>query len=87
LGDSNADIDESIRDVYNPVSFVGLRSREFDSHERVTVGGIEEDEKPSTFETQQVEAGAVSPAAAPCGTCSGLSLFRYLDASGCPFQG
>jgi hypothetical protein len=27
LGRDDEDIDESIRDVYNPVSFVGLRSR------------------------------------------------------------
>src|SRR5215203_3669516 len=35
-----ADIDESIRDVYNPVSFVGLRSRAFACHERVTAGAL-----------------------------------------------
>ena len=38
-----ADIDESIRDVYNPVSFVGLRSRALACHERVTAGDLEED--------------------------------------------
>src|SRR5215208_4463368 len=35
-----ADLDESIRDVYNPVSFVGLRSRAFACHERVTTGAL-----------------------------------------------
>jgi LCP family protein required for cell wall assembly len=34
------DIDESIRDVYNPVSFVDLRSRAFACHERVTAGAL-----------------------------------------------
>src|SRR5215203_4720390 len=39
-GGFRADIDESIRDVYNPVSFVGLRSRAFACHERVTAGAL-----------------------------------------------
>jgi LCP family protein required for cell wall assembly len=34
------DIDESIGDVYNPVSFVDLRSRAFACHERVTAGAL-----------------------------------------------
>ena len=38
-----ADIDESIRDVYNSVSFVDMRSRAIACHERVMVGGLEED--------------------------------------------
>jgi hypothetical protein len=83
VGVIRTDIDESIRDVYNPVSFVDLRSRAFACHERVTAGGLEEDQQTSTFETQTVEAGALSPAAAAGGTCSGLSVFRYRDASGC----
>jgi hypothetical protein len=86
-GGFRADIDESIRDVYNPVSFVGFRSRAIACHERVTAGGLEEDEKPSTFETQPVLAGAVSSAAAAGGLCSGLSVFRYRDANGSLFQG
>ena len=40
MGGFRADIDESIRDVYNPVSFVGLRSRAFACHERVTAGDL-----------------------------------------------
>jgi hypothetical protein len=42
-GKFRADIDESIRDVYNPVSFVDMRSGVFACHERVTAGGLEED--------------------------------------------
>src|SRR5918995_608590 len=39
-GGFRADIDESIRDVYNLVSFIGLRSRAFACHERVTAGAL-----------------------------------------------
>ena len=83
VGVIRTDIDESFRDVYNTVSFVDLRLRAFACHDRVTAGGLEEDQQTSTFETQPVEAGALSPATAAGGTCSGLSVFRYRDASGC----
>ena len=40
MGAFRADIDELVRDVYNSVSFVDLRSWAFACHERVTVGAL-----------------------------------------------